>query len=79
MLRNLSQNELNQVSGGADYYPPALYGYELVGWEQELLGYDVVTWTEHVSFFHVIEHETVTPIYQINPIYAPVVTTVYYY
>lgn len=79
-MRQLASNELNSVSGGlVEVYPTALYGYEIIGWTEDVIGYDTTSWSERKDFFTTIEHIQVTPIYDIQPIYAPVMTTVYYY
>ena len=52
MLKELSQHEISQVCGAGmveEYYPPALPGYEIVGWSKELIGYD--SWIEYPSIF----------------------------
>lgn len=77
MLKELSQHEISQVCGAGmveEYYPPALPGYEIVGWSKELIGYD--SWIEYPSIF--TQREVIVPIYEILPIYAPIVTVIYY-
>lgn len=84
MLRELTQNELATVSGAGDIvtvYPEIPYGYEIVGWTQEIVGWDSFSWIENVGLFTTIEHIQQLPILDIQPIYAPIVvtTTTYYY
>lgn len=83
MLRELLTNEIYSVSGGAAFeeiYPPAIPGYQIVGWTQQIVGYDTYSWKEKKDFFNEIVHEYTTPIYQILPIYAPSppATIIYY-
>ena len=78
MLRVLNQNELENVSGGADIidvYPPTVPGYVLVGWSEKIVGWDTYTWTEDLGLFTRIEHIQQMPIYDIQPLYTPI----YYY
>ncbi|MCS5711324.1 hypothetical protein [Candidatus Berkiella aquae] len=86
MIRELNQNELSTVAGGADYtegYFTLLQGYEVVGYSQTLIGYDTVSWSEPVGLFSTNFREVMVPLYDIQPIYAPLVpvttTTVTYY
>ncbi len=78
MLRELSLSEVANVSGGDIYevYPPAIPGYALVGWTEEVVGFDTIEWTEYVGFFATpVHHVDTTPIFDIQPLYAPIVTT----
>lgn len=79
MLRELNQNELAIVAGGAyndiiEVYPPALPGYALVGWTEQIVGFDTIEWTEYVGIWGTpVKHVDTSPIYDIQPLYAPVV------
>jgi hypothetical protein len=83
MIRELTQNELSDISGGvvvSEGYFTLLQGYEVVGYSQDLIGWDTVSWTEPGLFGRTFV--TDTPIYDIQPIYAPIMTTTtttYYY
>lgn len=86
MIRELNQNELSAIAGGADvteFHFTLLQGYEVIGFTQTLVGYDTVSWLEQgPGYFTNTVHEVMTPIYDIQPIYAPlmpVATTTYTY
>ncbi|MGD9592223.1 MAG: hypothetical protein AB7V32_06865 [Candidatus Berkiella sp.] len=85
MLRELSLNEVNAVAGGAindiiEVIPASIPGYALVGWTEQVVGFDTVEWTEYVGFWGTpVLHKETSPIYDIQPLYAPVVTTTYMY
>lgn len=84
MIRELNQAELSVIAGGADVtevHFTLLQGYEVVGFTQTLIGYDTVSWAEP-GYFSTTVREVMTPIYDIQPIYAPlmpVATTTYTY
>jgi len=82
MIRELKNNEIKNVAGGLVYdevYPYIPAGYEIVGFSQEVVGYDVVSWTEYQGLFTKVEYVNTTPIYNINPIFAPISTTYIYF
>lgn len=85
MMRQLEQNELAMIAGGAndvvEIYPPLLQGYEIIGFSQTLLGWNEDTFAERIGYFDTKYTVVRTPVYDIQPIYAPLmpVTTVTYY
>ncbi|MGE4348316.1 MAG: hypothetical protein AB7D28_00980 [Candidatus Berkiella sp.] len=71
-MRNLSINEVANVSGGAvgdvDEYTFALFPNEqMVGVQLTVVGYDKVTWVE-TGFWTNTIHEEFYPIYDVQPI-----------
>ena len=75
-MRQLSLVELSQLSGaGTVYYPPFEPGFELIGWEEEIVAWDI---TSTYNYYTGIEYVTKIPVYNITPIYAPVMTTIIY-
>lgn len=82
MLRELTNQELNNVSGGGnitDVYPVVPSGYEIIGWSEQIIGWDTISWTENRGLFTIVEHVDSMPIYDIQPIYALRPATVVYY
>jgi hypothetical protein len=55
MIRQLEQNELAMIAGGAndvvEVYPPLLQGYEIIGFSQTLLGWNEDTFAERIGYF----------------------------
>ncbi len=88
MLRELSNQELAIVSGGApnditQVIPDPVPGWVLVGWTQQMVGMNKVEWTEYVGFWgRPVYHVDQSPIYEIKPVWAPAIvettTTVVY-
>lgn len=85
MLRELTVNEIANVAGAGfstdivDYYPPAVAGYSLVGWSQQIVGWDTYSWDEKSFFGYTTTFIKEIPIYDIQPIYAPATTYVVTY
>jgi hypothetical protein len=75
MMRQLTQSELVNISGGEAVYPPMIPGYEIVGWTQTFLGWDVQTTTQELNFFDTLYVEQRTAVFDIQPIYSPIMTT----
>ena len=74
-MRKLTNSELNSnvVSGaGAVTYPPAISGYEIIGWEQTFLYYREESRTiEYGIFIDTVYIDNVA-VFDISPIYAPI-------
>lgn len=82
-MRDLIQNEVNVISGGissdiVSVYPPIPAGYEIIGWTQEVIGWDTYKSVDY-DFMTRIERIENIPIYNIQPIFAPLLATVVYY
>jgi hypothetical protein len=75
-MRQLTNSEVvsNAVAGaGVVTYPPAIPGYEIVGWEQTLLYYREESRVIEYGFFKDTVYIVDVPVYDIQPIYAPIV------
>lgn len=81
-MRDLIQIELNEIAGGIgeikQVYPTPVPGYEIIGWEQEVIGWDTYKTVDY-DFLTRIERIENIPIYDIRPIYAPITTVYTYY
>jgi|GEM_PF-6428037 len=75
MMRQLTQNELVIIAGGDAVYPPMVPGYEIVGWTQTFLGWDTESWAKPLNMFDTLYVEQRTAVFDIQPIYAPIMTT----
>lgn len=74
-MRQLTNSELNShVVSGAGYvtYPPAIPGYEIIGWEQTFLYYREESRVIEYGFFTDTVYIVDVPVYDISPIYAPI-------